>query len=90
MISTELEALRSEIDQLDEELVELLARRFAVSRRVGALKRTSALAPRDSGREALQRRRIRELAGQRGVSPELAESLLRLIVERVVLEHQQQ
>jgi chorismate mutase len=90
VISTELEALRSEIDQLDEELVQLLARSFAVSPRVGALKRTSPPSPRDSGREALQWRRNGELAGQQGVSPELAESLLRLMVERVVLEHQQE
>lgn len=84
----ELDTLRSKIDELDARLVELLAKRFEVSRRIGELKRTSELAPRDAEREERQLRRIRELAIREGLSPDLAESILRLIVDRVVTEHQ--
>ncbi|MDZ7826184.1 MAG: BrnA antitoxin family protein [Gammaproteobacteria bacterium] len=41
----------------------------------------------DGEREALQMQRIRELAREHDVSPELAEALLRLIVDEVVVEH---
>ncbi|TVS18611.1 MAG: chorismate mutase [Gammaproteobacteria bacterium] len=85
-----LEALRSEIDQLDEKLIELLAERFAVSRRVGKLKRSSVLPPRDEEREQRQLQRVRGLAQAHGVSPELAEAVLRLIVDTVVVEHQEE
>jgi|AntDeeMinimDraft_5_1070356.scaffolds.fasta_scaffold19212_2 chorismate mutase len=85
----DLEDLRSEIDQLDTKLIELLADRFAVSRRVGELKRAKALTSRDAEREALQMKRVRELAHERGVSPELAEAMLRLVVDAVVVEHQE-
>ncbi|MCC5885845.1 MAG: chorismate mutase [Gammaproteobacteria bacterium] len=85
-----LEALRSEIDQLDEKLIELLAERFAVSRRVGKLKRSSVLPPRDEEREQRQLQRVRGLAQAHGVSPELAEAALRLIVDTVVVEHQEE
>ena len=87
---TELDALREEIDQLDESLVELLAQRFEVSRRVGELKRVSALPPRDEARERAQAERVRDLASEHGVSPNLAEAILRLIVDRVVAEHKEQ
>ena len=84
----ELDLLRSRIDELDEALIDLLARRFEVSRRIGEIKRASALAARDEDREAQQRARMRALAARAGLSPELAEAVLQLIVDRVVEEHQ--
>ena len=85
---SDLDRLRGRLDELDAGLVELLAERFSLSRQVGELKRSNDLAPRDGEREARQMQRIRELAREHGVSPELAESLLRLIVDAVVVEHE--
>lgn len=89
MTRTDLDELRGEIDRLDAQLIELLADRFAVSRRVGELKRSSGLSPRDAEREKLQMKRVRDLARAQGVSPELAEAILRLVVDAVVVEHQE-
>ena len=87
---SKLEELRREIDQLDEKLIELLAERFAVSRQVGELKRSSVLPLRDEEREQRQVRRVRGVAQAHGVSPELAEAVLRLVIDTVVLEHQEE
>lgn len=87
---SKLEELRSEIDQLDEKLIEVLAERFNVSRRVGELKRSNVLPPRDEEREQRQLRRVRDLAQAHGVPPELAGAVLRLIVDTVVVQHQEE
>jgi chorismate mutase len=50
--SAALAALREELSALDAELVELLARRVALARRIGAEKRASGLATLDTRREA--------------------------------------
>ena len=47
-----LAALRDELGALDAELVELLARRVDVARRIGAEKRAAGLATLDTQREA--------------------------------------
>lgn len=47
-----LTALREELNALDTELVDLLARRVALARRIGAEKRASGLATLDTRREA--------------------------------------
>ena len=56
MPDAELGPLRIEIDAIDEQLVELLARRFQVTARVGAVKKRLALQPIDTEREARQAR----------------------------------
>ena len=50
--SAALAALRDELGSLDAELVELLARRVDVARRIGAEKRAAGLATLDTRREA--------------------------------------
>ncbi len=80
-------ALRDRIDTLDAQLIDLLARRFAVTREVGALKLREQLPPIDPAREATQTLRIRNLALLHGIAPALAEQVFRLVVDAVVEEH---
>lgn len=64
-----LAALRAEIDRLDDELLDLLARRMAVSRDIGRYKKEHAIAVLQTARyEELLARRIRqaEVAGMDG------------------------
>ena len=82
-----LDALRSEIDVIDEELVTILARRFAVTARVGELKRQLVLSPVDREREAQQVIKYRALAKRHGLEPELVVSLFKMIIEEVVVNH---
>ncbi|WP_020501545.1 chorismate mutase [Sciscionella marina] len=83
----ELEALRRELDELDTSIVDLLAKRFEVTGRVGVLKRDADVAAVDHEREREMFARLRDRARDKGISPELVESLYRLIVSEVVVGH---
>jgi len=79
-----LAALRDEIDALDEQIVELLARRGAVVTRVGALKRElgsdeDAVRARDRVEGVV--RKVRDLAAARGLDPRIADRTYRALIE---------
>src|SRR5271168_4140464 len=76
-----LDELRTALTDLDGQLVELVARRQALSEQVAAVKRATGLATRDFGREREVILRGRTTALRLGVSPDLAESLLRQLIQ---------
>jgi chorismate mutase / prephenate dehydrogenase len=76
-----LDELRSELTELDEQLLQLVARRQALSEQVAAVKRATGRATRDFGREREVILRGRNSAQRLGVSPDLAESLLRQLIQ---------
>jgi chorismate mutase/prephenate dehydrogenase len=76
-----LDELRAELTDLDGRLVELVARRQALSEQVAAVKRATGRATRDFGREREVILRARTAASRLGVSPDLAESLLRQLIQ---------
>jgi chorismate mutase len=84
----ELQRLRSKIDELDAKLIEVLAERFRLTGRVGQYKLEHNLPFRDQAREDAQAARLVELAKQQGLDPDLAERLLRQIIDEVVSNHQ--
>lgn len=81
-------ALRKELDEIDEKLVILLAQRFAVTHDVGIYKKSRALPAIDEAREKLQFDRISKLAEAHGLDEEFAKNMLRLIIDRVVVDHE--
>ena len=85
----ELLRLRGSIDNMDSMLVHLLAERFKVTQEVGRLKAAAALPPADPEREAQQIRRLRALAIESELDPELAEKFITFIVREVVRHHEQ-
>ena len=79
-----LAEMRLEIDRLDDQLVELLDRRMAVSRRIGRYKREHAMPVLQSRRyEELLARRTAEAAAL-GMAPEFMRSVLQAIHEESV------
>ncbi|MFT3800289.1 MAG: chorismate mutase [Burkholderiaceae bacterium] len=84
-----LQDLRSEIDHIDEEIVHLLVRRFAVTRQVGKLKAREALPAVDLRREAAQKLKYEQLAAVNGLSPTMVAAIFRLVIEEVVREHRE-
>ena len=76
-----LDELRTALTQLDEQFIELVARRQALSEQVAAVKRATGRATRDFGREREVILRGRTAAGRLGVAPALAESLLRQLIQ---------
>jgi len=76
-----LDELRTNLTELDEQLLHLVARRQALSEEVAAVKRATGRATRDFGREREVILRGRRTAQRLGISPDLAESLLRQLVQ---------
>jgi chorismate mutase / prephenate dehydrogenase len=76
-----LDELRASLTELDEKLLDLVARRQALSEQVASVKRASGRATRDFGRERDVILRARNTAQRLGFSPDLAESLLRQLIQ---------
>jgi chorismate mutase / prephenate dehydrogenase len=76
-----LDELRTALTDIDEQLINLVARRQALSENVASVKRATGRATRDFGREREVILRGRTTAERLGVSPDLAESLLRQLIQ---------
>jgi chorismate mutase len=88
-IPAELAKLRLSIDNIDAALVHLLAERFKFTQKVGMLKAEKGLPPSDPGRERVQIERLRRLAEEAELDPDLAEKFLNFIVAEVIHHHEQ-
>jgi chorismate mutase/prephenate dehydrogenase len=79
-IAPQLEALRNEIDEIDSQLVELLAKRRKVTTKVGELKSQVGMPIYAPERETQLLTLRRQQAMEAGVSPELIEDILRRLM----------
>jgi chorismate mutase/prephenate dehydrogenase len=84
-----LDELRSELTSLDGQLLELVARRQALSEQVAAVKRATGRATRDFARERDVILQGRTTAEGLGISPDLAESLLRQLIQSSLATQEQ-
>src|SRR6202043_1423640 len=84
-----LEELRPALTEVDERLLDLVARRQALSEQVASVKRATGRATRDFGREREVILRGRTAAARLGVSPDLAESLLRQLIQSSLATQEQ-
>jgi chorismate mutase / prephenate dehydratase len=66
----DLARLRVEIEQVDRDVIKLIARRVELARQVGTVKRTAGLPALDPGREAAVIRRVSEVAREEGAPEE--------------------
>jgi len=89
MLPPELQTLRTEIDDIDEKLVDLLASRFRLTSHVGNLKALHGLDAVDPEREAAQAARFQELAQRRGLNPDLVSRVFRTVIDEVVKNHKE-
>src|SRR6202163_3706389 len=84
-----LDELRGALTDLDGQLVELVARRQALSEQVAAVKRATGRPSRGFGRGREVILRGRNTASRLGVSPDLAESLLRQLIQSSLATQEQ-
>lgn len=87
MTDNTLSAFRHRIDELDDQLIRLLAERFEITKAVGAHKAATGLPAADPAREAEQVARLRDLADEVGMDPTFSEKVFRLIVDEVIRHH---
>ena len=79
-----LAPFRAEIDALDAQMVELLAKRFEVVKHVIAVKKAEGLAALLPERVEDVVEKVSATAETKGVPPELAERLWRVLIQWVV------
>ena len=85
----DLDQLRNELDQVDEKLIRLAARRQRLVKKIGRVKRTSGKKTRDFKREKDVIEGVRRVAMEEDVSPDLAEQLIKLLIESSLTEQEQ-
>lgn len=83
----ELADLRVQIDALDTQLLEALARRFEVTKQVGEYKAANGIPVQDAAREQAQLERLRGLAEEHGLNPNFVAEFWTLLFRTVVEEH---
>ena len=84
-----LDDLRKALSEVDGQLIDLVARRQALSEQVAAVKRATGRPTRDFGREREVILRGRSAARRLNVSEDLAESLLRLLIQSSLATQEQ-
>lgn len=85
----EINEVRKSIDNFDSALIHMLAERFKLTRKVGALKAKFAHAPSSPDREAEQIARLRALAESSGLDPDFAQKFITFLVQEVIRNHEQ-
>jgi chorismate mutase len=83
--TTELAAIRHEIDEVDRRLIALLAERSRLVGGVVRYKRAHHMAVVDRGREDEMLARIAEIAKEEGVDARVAQQVLRTIIDGFTL-----
>ena len=82
-----LDALRSRLDELDAELIRLLARRASVVEEIWAWKQANGLERIDPVREAALRSRLLAQAESLGLSREAISAVLDRIIGSALRQH---
>lgn len=86
-IAQKIEMLRGSIDNVDMAIIALLAERFKYTTSVGVLKARAGFAPADYKRETEQMQRLRRLAIDAGLDPEIAEEYREFVVTEAKKRH---
>jgi chorismate mutase/prephenate dehydrogenase len=76
-----LKSLRERLNELDRQLIELIAERQSVVEQVGAFKQSEGQKIRDFAREKRVLDGARNTAGELGVAPDIAEQVMRLLIQ---------
>jgi chorismate mutase/prephenate dehydrogenase len=84
-----LDELRRRLDELDERLLQIIAERQSTSREIARVKRATGFPTRDYAREREVIVGARNQAAKIGVSPELAETFMRLLIRSSLTTQEQ-
>lgn len=83
----DLKKLRVEIDKQDRQLLQVLSRRFAVTKKVGMYKFKNNLPVKDLKREGEMFAKRKKMAKKYGLNEKMAIKIYRAILEAVYEDH---
>ncbi|MBB3110824.1 chorismate mutase [Paenibacillus phyllosphaerae] len=89
MEQSPLNQLRVDIDQVDRQIIALLAERFKLTEEVGQYKAQQGLPAQDPFREQLQFNKIAQLSEECGLKPGYASDIYRLIMDLAIARHRE-
>ena len=84
-----LEQLREQLNQVDDEIVRLIAQRQSIVSQIGKTKRDTGMATRDYTREKKVIDRAREKAEQAALDPAIAESVMNTLISGSLQQQEQ-
>ncbi len=84
-----LDQLRARLAAIDRQIIDLVAERQSVSDQIGAVKRAEGRATRDFRREKQVIEAARGRAAERGISPDVAEALMELLIRSSLTTQEQ-
>ncbi len=87
MPDDELAAFRRSIDEVDAELVRLLAERFRITHYIGIYKAANDMPPVDLVRQHQQVDGLRQLALAEGLDPDFCERFVHFVMHEVIRNH---
>lgn len=82
-----LNKFRNELDQIDNEILILLAKRFGVTEQIGKYKTENKLPARDIAREKAKLSAIGDLAEKNNLDSKIAKLIFKTIMRQVVINH---
>lgn len=74
-----IEEYRKEIDTINREIIDLLAKRAALSHKIGEIKKTEGKEIYDPSREERILNKVAEIATEKGINPELTKDIFKTI-----------
>lgn len=80
-MNSKITKLRSEINEIDTQIIDLLARRFHLTREIGKLKTEEGAKIQDTDREAELEAMYYDLSMQKGLDPEAIHRIFHKIFE---------
>lgn len=80
---------RGQLDEIDKQVIDLLAQRFDVTHQVGLFKAEKGLNARDTKRENEMVERIHKIAADAGLDPTVAENYLKTIWTHSLEKHRE-
>ncbi|HAG71189.1 MAG TPA: chorismate mutase [Gammaproteobacteria bacterium] len=89
ILPPELLQARARIDEIDQEIIKLLADRFFQTLQVGRIKASQELQSFDPDRETQKIQKLRQMSEEIGINADLVEALFTQIMQEVVKNHQQ-
>lgn len=84
MTEKDIDELRNKIDEIDGKLIDLLSERVGVAGEILDIKKDTGKEIKDRGREREVIEKASEIAKDKGIDPDFAKDLMRIIISRTV------